>query len=174
MKNLLVPIDFSDVTERVVEAADEIARAFDAKLWLMHCASDYPIYAAMGEASLVLPIPDGEPSERFPEQYRQLSDVVMSERNKGVDAEMLFVVGSPIEEILSAADDRQVDLIVIGSHGHGAFYELVVGSTTSSVLHRTNRRSLVVPTEMRKAKIVVPGEKTTAQPQWEEPLATPY
>ena len=42
MKNILAPIDFSDITKEVIEQAANLARTFSAKLWLIHVVSPDP------------------------------------------------------------------------------------------------------------------------------------
>lgn len=168
MKNLLVPIDFSDVTHHVVAAAEQMARAFGAKVWLMHCVGDYPVFAAIGEVPIVLPEQDVSLPGRFPDEYRQLSKLTSTLRDKGIDAESLFVAGLPTVEILTAAERLQVDLIIMGSHGHGALYELVVGTVTEGVLHRTGRPALIVPGEKYKETSPVTAHA------WSEPVVTPH
>jgi nucleotide-binding universal stress UspA family protein len=49
------------------------------------------------------------------------------------------------EEILNQADELNADLIVMGTHGHGAMYNLLVGSVTKGVLKRSTRPVLLVP-----------------------------
>jgi nucleotide-binding universal stress UspA family protein len=49
------------------------------------------------------------------------------------------------EEILNQAGVLQADLIVMGTHGHGAMYKLLVGSATKGVLKRSKRPVLLVP-----------------------------
>jgi len=167
-KKLLVPIDFSDVTDRVVAKAEQMARALGAEVLLMNVASNRQTIAGIGEVPFVMTTPEVAASERFPEQKRQLAMLKSALHDKGIDAQSLFVAGSPAEEILAAADQHQVELIIMGSHGHGAFYELVVGTVTQSVLHHTCHAVLIVPSETYKEM------KTVAAEQWTEPMATPY
>ncbi|PYJ41213.1 MAG: universal stress protein, partial [Verrucomicrobia bacterium] len=49
------------------------------------------------------------------------------------------------EEILKQADAINADLIVMGTHGHGAMYNLLVGSATKGVLKHSSRPVLLVP-----------------------------
>ena len=53
--------------------------------------------------------------------------------------------GKVAEEILSQADAMSADLIVMGIHGHGAMYNLLVGSATKGVLKHSTRPVLLVP-----------------------------
>lgn len=169
MKNLLVPVDFSDVTDRVVASAEQMARAFGTKVWLMHCVGEYPAFAAMGEIPAFLPTPETALPETYPDQYRKLAELTSSLRGRGVDAESLFVGGMAVEQILEVAEQHQIDLVVMGSHGHGAWYELLVGTVTEGVLHRIGRPVLVVPSDTRRGKKASDLKPAT---KWEEPAAT--
>lgn len=139
MNRLLVPIDFSDVTGRVVSTAQQLARAFSAKVWLLHCAGDGSI---LGE---IPALPDVGLPGRYPEDYRKLADLTASLRDAGIDAELIFGAGSPVDKILAAAEEHQVDLIVLGSHGRGALVELLAGSVAKAVLTRAGRPTLIIP-----------------------------
>lgn len=172
MKNILVPVDFSDVTQRVVNSAEDLARAFGAKIWLLHCVHEEPVYASMGEMPVMLPSPNEELSVRFADEHRRLSQITASLRGHGIDVEMLFEWGVPTAEIMTCARRHQADLIVMGSHGHGAFYEMVFGSVTKTVLQHTTIPMLIVPSEPVKA--TEPIAQTVQVSQWEEPMATPY
>lgn len=60
--------------------------------------------------------------------------------------------GSPVPLILAHAKELGADYIVLGSHGHTALYDLVVGSTASGVLKRATCPVVVVPAQP-KAKV---------------------
>jgi len=64
-------------------------------------------------------------------------------REAGVDAESTILEGEPADEILSAADNRCVDLIVMGSRGRGALAGAMLGSVSSAVVQHANVPVLV-------------------------------
>ena len=72
MKNLLVAVDFSDVTDRVVATAEQMARAFGAKIWLTHVVAEASPMASLGEVPFQWPAIDAESPERFPEEQHQM------------------------------------------------------------------------------------------------------
>jgi len=168
MKNVLVAVDFSDVTERVVSATAEMARAFSAKVWVFHCVSDYHTYAPLEQVPVVFPDEKLESAEQFADQHRQLASIVSSLQAQGIQAEPLLAVGIASDEIAFVTNKYFIDYIVMGSHGHGALHDLVVGSVAKSVLKQTHRPVLIVPVEVQK------DQKTVPVRQWEEPMATPY
>lgn len=61
----------------------------------------------------------------------------------GVEAESTILEGDPADEILSAADNRRVDMIVMGSRGRGALAGAVLGSVSSAVAQHANVPVLV-------------------------------
>jgi nucleotide-binding universal stress UspA family protein len=63
----------------------------------------------------------------------------------GITAELHEPTGDVAEEILHRAEALNADLIVMGTHGHGAMYKLLVGSVTEGVLKRSKRPVLLVP-----------------------------
>jgi len=168
VKNILVPVDFSDVTDRVVSAAEKLAFAFNAKVWLMHCIYEYPALAAMGEVPVLMPTAQNKLPQEYAVEYRQLDQLTSALRGRGINTEMLFVCGSPTEEIVSAAEAHDIDLIVLGSHGHGPVYGLLVGTVTEGVMRLTPRQILIVPSEARRDKRAV-----TSSP-YEKPTVTPH
>ena len=66
-------------------------------------------------------------------------------RQAGLEATALLVQGPIVETILAEAKKMKVDLLIVGSHGFGALYDLVVGSSSRGVLKDTEIPVLVVP-----------------------------
>jgi nucleotide-binding universal stress UspA family protein len=66
-------------------------------------------------------------------------------RDEGVTAHVIHQVGSPGERIVQQAERLEADYIVMGSHGHGAFYDLIVGGTTTRVLKAATCPVVIVP-----------------------------
>jgi nucleotide-binding universal stress UspA family protein len=67
-----------------------------------------------------------------------------------VSVECIQVVGAPVPNILDQAEKYVADYIVMGSHGHTAFYDLLVGSTTHGVLMRAKCPVVIVPSAQGK------------------------
>jgi nucleotide-binding universal stress UspA family protein len=53
--------------------------------------------------------------------------------------------GAVVEEVLKTAREVSADLIVMGTHGHGSVYNLLVGSVTEGILKASERPVLLVP-----------------------------
>jgi len=160
MKRILVPIDFSDVTPPVIDLARQLAKAFDAEIHLVHvkeitaaAAPGTLGYGIAGMSELApmagIPVPGFKPiPQPIPEDEGQKSKLTQWQRERadsGIKVTLYEPTGVVAEEILNQADELNADLIVIGTHGHGAMYNLLVGSATKGVLKHTTRPVLLVP-----------------------------
>jgi nucleotide-binding universal stress UspA family protein len=149
MKTILVPIDFSPVTPAVLARATELARGFRARLVLL--------------VALVPPVLLQEfapPPERLrrvlvgaeKSVQRRLKALVQRLAARSVLVDSVLAHGEPVRAIVEGARRTAAAYIVIGSHGHSAFYELVAGSTTHGVLKRAPCPVVVVPSQRRPAR----------------------
>ena len=75
----------------------------------------------------------------------QLEKIALPLRNRGLFVESLATVGLPVDEILRQASKSGASVIVLGSHGHGAVYQLFSGSVVTAVLHKSGIPVIVVP-----------------------------
>ena len=160
MKRILVPIDFSDATLRVIDLAQQLAKALDAEIHLVH-VKELTAAAAPGALGYGLAgMPELAPMSGVPipvfDPMPQTVPVAEDEQSKlthwqdkiaqsGVKVTLHEPTGAVVEEILNEADVVNADLIVMGTHGHGAMYNLLVGGVTKGVLKRSTRPVLLVP-----------------------------
>lgn len=153
MKTILVPVDFSPAMECVIVLAREMARAFDAALHLVHVReiAAVPVYpaATIGYPGMGIPemgmagfVPEGVPNE---ERNHRLETLQEELARNGLKVAASEREGAVVHEILKLAEEISADLIVMGSHGHGAVYNLLVGSVTEGVLQAGQRPVLLVP-----------------------------
>ena len=144
---ILVCVDLSDATEEILKNIEKLCRPLNAKIWLLHNAMPEPDTIEFK----VDPIEARESlAKKFHRQHRQIQGLAEQLRKSGVDATALLVHGKTVDTILTEAADLDIDLIVVGSHGHGAMYQLLVGSISEGVLHRSSRPVLVIPTHERE------------------------
>jgi len=136
MKRILVPIDFSDFSMNAVEVACYIAKVKDLAIKILHVVEDSytPYYNMVGmsmieDDSLVNYRRDLQQSVR--EQLIKLTDKI-KEKNLSVEADV--IIDRPYKGILNHADDPDIELIVMGSHGHGDIEDVFLGSTTEKVI----------------------------------------
>ncbi|MFY9923520.1 MAG: universal stress protein [Opitutaceae bacterium] len=151
MKTILVPIDFSDVTNRVLEKAVELARALTGRLVILHVIQP-PVNLSASDPILI------ENTARITVAAEKAADKHLDRLRKTLLAdfdavEVLRVTGAPVAQILEQASGLPADYIVLGSHGHTAVYDLLVGSTAHGVLKKSSCPVIIVPpsTEQRAA-----------------------
>lgn len=160
MKTILAPVDFSGVSQRVVEVAAELATAVGGRVVLLHLLREsqvvtdrYVDAATFDELAAALEAAAD----------RQLSEFQEALEKKSVTVQQLRLIGYPWEDIVLQAQKISADYIVIGSHGHTAFYDLILGSTSSAVLKRATCPVIVVPPlkkHPRGASSPEPGKTT--------------
>ena len=142
MKTILAPVDFSSATPRVLAEAVALARPFSGRLVLLHVTLP-PFVASddVGAAETIVEL------TKFAEKAasKELSRLREMLRDQGITAETVRMTGSPALAIVDQAKALAADYIVIGSHGHTAFYDLFVGSTASAVLKKSPCSVVIVP-----------------------------
>jgi nucleotide-binding universal stress UspA family protein len=67
-----------------------------------------------------------------------------SEGEGFVTDDIIVVRGNPVEEIIKCSKEKNCDLIVMGTHGHGTLADAMIGSTARRVLRRSLKPVLVV------------------------------
>jgi nucleotide-binding universal stress UspA family protein len=161
MKRILVPVDFSPAMEGVLALARVMARAFDAELHLVHVReiAAVPVFPAatigypgigMPEMGMAGGLPAGVagcvPLDPPPEGNNTRLDALRDEMSRsGLRAFAHERDGTVVQEVLQTASEISANLIVMGSHGHGSVYNLLVGSVTEGILKAGQRPVLLVP-----------------------------
>lgn len=149
MNTILVPLDFSAVTPRVIQTVLDLARPSKAKVLFLHVVPPPVIMTAYGISEVNFPESLGKEEERARTEMEKYSRQLKAE---GIDASILSVQGVPVDAILLLAREKKSDMLVMGSHGHGAFYEFIVGSTTRGVLKQFHGPVVLVPSRQTAAE----------------------
>jgi len=142
MKTILAPVAFSRATEAVVEEAANLARAMEGKVVLLTVLQPPAItneYSALVD-NLAEIMAAGEKNAA-----RRLAELESTLKAAQVPAETMQLNGPPIRLIVEQAKDLGAHYIVMGSHGHTALYDLLVGSTTHGVLMRAGCPVVITP-----------------------------
>ena len=155
--NILVAVDLSSASPKILHYVNTLALNLSAKVWLLYAEKPDLGFVDFGpglQQSVLNQIaPDfsvlNQIAPDFKEKREELQGEVDKLKNSGIDANPLLVQGEAVEVILDESSKLNIDLIVVGSHGHGAVYHLLVGSVSEGVLHRSSCPVLVVPTHDR-------------------------
>ena len=145
MKTILVPIDFSDVTIKVVKVAVHLAKPFQSKIILMHATEIVPQLMGMGGGPDALPVPQAGELANLPNYSEKLARLREMISAVGLTSTTVELEGVTVDLIMSQAETSRVDLIVLGSHNRGPLSHLFLGSVADSVLQRAKCPVLIVP-----------------------------
>lgn len=146
MKTYLAAIDFSPITEKVIEEAVQLATATGAKLVILHVAEVPPLQVPVGYGmDVVTPPSPMEPPDLSPLKAR-LEQIAEPIRDKGMTIETVATISMlPADEILIQAKRIKASMLVLGSHGHGALFQCFGGSVVTSVLKKAAIPVMVIP-----------------------------
>jgi nucleotide-binding universal stress UspA family protein len=130
-----LPEAFTDSSRHSLHEAAWLARRFHAEIILLHVVPrlDYP-YGALESGHEMTA--DDLHMQAVQTAQKALDQAILPEF-QGIPVTRLLLRGDPAEEIIATASDRNADLLVLSTHGHGALYRLLLGSVTAKVLHET-------------------------------------
>jgi universal stress protein A len=145
-KRILFATDFSAASQTALQYATALARDSNATLLIVH-VEDFPVSYPGGEMVFI------HPESPNPVLQRMLDEVVPADG--GVRYERHLLMGVAADEIVRFAGEKQVDLIVIGTHGRTGLSRVLVGSVAELVIRRAKCPVLSVK--------AAPAEPTTSE-----------
>jgi nucleotide-binding universal stress UspA family protein len=147
-KHLLVPTDFGEAAGRALEMAMALASSSEARITLLHTCWIPPMaYAGLDAGGMYWPT-----DELAKAAKKELEAAISLAKTKQGNAriEPLLVSGSPWEQIITAAKERGVDLIVMGTHGRRGVAHALLGSVAEKVVRLSPVPVLTVGTPADK------------------------
>jgi nucleotide-binding universal stress UspA family protein len=145
MKTIVVAVDFSNATPGVVDMAKKMALAFGAKLELFHVIEPEPSYTAYGFTPDEYPAMNVFQEEAKRRATHKLEDLLKAVQLEVPGAVSILKEGSPLHSLLEHVKTGGVDLVVLGSHGHGALAALLLGSVAEGMVRKASVPTLIVP-----------------------------
>ncbi len=127
IKRILCPIDFSDANRHVNEFASLLAKSNDAEIIYYFAYQPAVPYASHAYMDLEKEARDAK---------RKLEEIKPTV--EGVRASWVVQVGPPVSEVVEYANENDIDLIVMGTHGRTGFKRAVLGSVAESVIRKAN------------------------------------
>jgi nucleotide-binding universal stress UspA family protein len=129
-QHILVPFDFSPYAEQALVYAIDLAQTLQARLTLLHVIHLTPL--AMGDMAT------GFPAAYFEEMETEAHQQVHAARERvhqaGLRCDIIISQGVPFQTIVDTAGDRDVDLIVMGTHGRTGLTHVLMGSVAEKVV----------------------------------------
>ncbi len=141
IKRILAPTDFSDLATRSLEYAVELAMRTGAELVVMYADPFLPPphFTSDQMDELVATL-----DRHRVAAGKELEAYAAQNVTSGVPMRTMVVEGTPASAIVKTADEVDVDVIVMGTHGRTGFNRFLLGSVTERVLHETRRPLLTV------------------------------
>lgn len=136
INRILCPIDFSKYNQVANDYASALAQSTGASITYLHTYLPDPVY---GDASLF----DAEEHEN---RFRQKLEDEFQPTCDGVEATYAVVFGTPADRILRFAEENEIDMIVIGTHGRTGLKRLIMGSVAESIVRRATCPVLAIKT----------------------------
>lgn len=153
-KNILVPVDLSGATVQVCNAARDLALALDARVILLHAIETDPragSYFAL--SSFEVEAIASNTRRRVAERLQALGRWF---QRRVPDTKVVLHAGAVVPTIQRMAKLARPDYIVVGSHGHSAAYEMLLGSVAHALLRKAPCPVLVVPVAPRQTRRAKP------------------
>ncbi|HZZ57861.1 MAG TPA: universal stress protein [Opitutaceae bacterium] len=158
MKTILVPIDFSDATDAVLDAAATMAQALSARVVLAYVVEPPVVVNEFSTVTEDMLLEEEKTAtEQLAQALRHFSD-------RGIEADSRQLFGPAPREVVDEVRRLRPDLVVLGSHGHSALYDLLVGSVTAHVLRHVSCPVLVIPAGSQAAQAAAQAAASTSAP----------
>lgn len=128
LKRILVPVDFSEVSEKALKYAARFADQFGSKVMLLHVIQPMVYPADFGYPPTMVDTLDQALRQRIEEKLTALANF------GGTSMDTLIRVGQPYLEITTAAQELNIELIIITTHGRTGLKHALLGSTAERVV----------------------------------------
>jgi nucleotide-binding universal stress UspA family protein len=137
MKTLVSLVDFSDVTPKVLDYTQKLATAFECDVTLVHVVPMGPVVVDFA--------PPPSSTDDFMNRQRDLTALRDELTARGVNATAQLFEGPILDTVITQLKRLEPDLVVMGSHGHGALYNLLIGGATEGIIRMARWPVMVVP-----------------------------
>jgi len=139
-KNVLIPVDGSHFSENIFPQARYLVELFRAKVWFLHVIDTHLV-----ESFSVLKNSMVEKEEAFRENIRNYFSA-LEKRLKEAQATYQIIIekGNPAETICDFAEEHQIDLIAMSTHGRGGIARWALGSVADKVMQSSTTPVLLI------------------------------
>jgi nucleotide-binding universal stress UspA family protein len=133
---ILCPVDFSEPSDAAVRTAVELAKRYSASILLAHAINEIdpapsPSYTLDSHVMEQIPLLMGQMTDNA---HRAMQVLINNQIESGMPADRRVLVGEPARSIVQLAEDEQVDLIVMATHGRSGIKGLFFGSVAEKVV----------------------------------------
>lgn len=147
MKNIIVPVDFSEQSEKALKVAADLANKHNASLFVLHMLELSPAIMANTEY-----MPPEHIVHLMKLNEKRFGEFLDKPYLKDVDVTPIIKHYKVFSEVNDVAEKHDADLIVMGSHGVDGLEEIFIGSNTERVVRSTEVPVLVIKGDMQNFK----------------------
>jgi len=130
IKKILCCVDFSEISPKLAHYAKFFAQQFGARVIYLYVSPTMTQYVGMHVPAVTV----NEFAKEIEENASKSMDEFVDKNSGGVEAEGVVRSGYPTAEILKLAHERQVDMIIMGTHGRKGIDKIVFGSVAEKVI----------------------------------------
>jgi nucleotide-binding universal stress UspA family protein len=145
MKTILVPTDFSGISDNAISYAAELAKLTEAKIVLFHV---YHVPVITTDVPVVLPTLE-ELGEDCMEGLKKIESEIYAVHGTGMQIECRCECGLVVDEVEELLKKEKIDLIVLGMHGAGYLSEKLIGSVTTAVIRKVKCPVLAISSDVK-------------------------
>lgn len=136
IKNILYPTDFSEPSYEALKVADELAAHFSATLHIINVVPVVPIVEApIGVESASFNVASYQ-QELETQAEKSLKSIVAQKVSKGINVVTDILIGNASGEVVRYAAEKNIDLIVISTHGLSGWRRFISGSVTEQIVRQ--------------------------------------
>lgn len=140
-KKILVPLDGTQRSEKILDRVENLAKGYGSKLLLLQVVEE-PLrlgYDEVVEASTLL-----QQEQRRSQIESYLKGIEKRFQEKGIEAEHYIAYGTVVGNVLNIAEQEDVGLIALASHGLDGSYQTMRRSVVASLLQRSDFPIMVI------------------------------
>ncbi len=174
LKRILVPTDFSESAAAAVRYGVAFARAFHARLDLLHVTGRRELEDILEGERVVHVLTDAPDATRAVDPYdllhdaerQRLATLLTEQEQQDLQTQYVLRVsgsGGPYAEIVRYAVEQDIDMIVMGAHGHGGVAHMLMGSVTENMIRQAPCPVLAV--RHPEHEFILPDETPGAAPR---------
>jgi nucleotide-binding universal stress UspA family protein len=146
---ILCALDFTPISEAVVEAGKDLARMYSAELHLVHVVEGVDVSTIVSGTDYALAEKDVEAMERIGDNIRDAANARLAQlaselSEHGLRVEESTLLGEPFDDIIDYAETKGINLIIVGAHSKKPVKRLLIGSVSEKVTRKAHCSVLVL------------------------------
>jgi nucleotide-binding universal stress UspA family protein len=130
---IVVPVDFSEITGKLVDYALYMAGKLGAKVHFVHAVHFYP-----GDAMFGAPFAQECEGKLLSGAEKLMSNLIDDNKGRGREVTGEVVIGEPVDRLVETAKDKAADMIIISTHGAKGLEKILLGSVAERVVKRAH------------------------------------